>query len=73
MVQKLIELGAVVVGETKTAPLASGLAAGLWVDGQCPWNPRGDGYLEVGCSSSESAVAVAGYEWLGFTVGSDSK
>lgn len=73
VIQKLIELGAVMVGKTKTAPLASGLAAGDWVDGQCPWNPRGDGYLEVDCSSSGSAVAVAGYEWLDFTVGSDSK
>lgn len=72
-IQKLIDLGAVIVGKTKTAPLASGLVAVDWVDHQAPWNPRGDGYLDPDCSSSGSAVAVAGYEWLDFAVGSDSK
>lgn len=73
VIKRLIELGAVIVGKTKTAQLASGLAARDWIDYQCPFNPRGDGYMDPDCSSSGSAVAVAGYEWLDFSVGSDSE
>lgn len=73
IIQKLLDLGAVVVGKTKTAQLASGLAAKDWVDDLCPFNPRGDGYQEPDCSSSGSAVAVAAYDWLDFSVGSDSE
>lgn len=73
IIQNLIDLGAILVGKTKTAQLASGLAAGDWVDHLCPFNPRGDGYQDPDCSSSGSAVAVAAHDWLDFSVGSDSR
>lgn len=38
-----------------------------------PWNPRGDGYLTAASSSSGSAAAIAAYEWLDFTLGSDTR
>ncbi|TAQ88958.1 hypothetical protein B7494_g2721 [Chlorociboria aeruginascens] len=63
--------GAVVVGKTKTAQLTSGMGARDWIEFQCPFNPRGDGFLDPDCSSSGSAAAVAGYGWLDCAVGSD--
>lgn len=72
-IQKLIDMGAVIVGKTKTVQLASGMSARDWVDYQCPFNPRGDGYQDPDCSSSGSAVAVAAYLWLDFAIGSDSR
>jgi Asp-tRNA(Asn)/Glu-tRNA(Gln) amidotransferase A subunit family amidase len=44
-----------------------------WVDYQPPFNPRGDGYLDPGCSSAGSGAALAGYDWLDVTIGSDSE
>lgn len=44
-----------------------------WVDFHCPFNPRGDGYLKPGGSSTGAGAALAGYEWLDFSVGTDSK
>jgi len=72
-IQKLLRLGAVIVGKTKTVQLASGLGPRDWIDYQCPFNPRGDGYLNPDCSSTGSAVGVAAYDWLDFSIGSDSK
>ena len=72
-IQQLIDLGAVIIGKTKTVQFASGMAPRDWIDYQCPFNPRGDGYLDPDCSSSGSAAAIAAYNWLDFSIGSDSK
>lgn len=72
-IQKLIDLGAVIIGKTKSTQHVSGMAPRDWVDYQCPWNPRGDGYLDADCSSSGSGAATAGYDWLDGSIGSDSK
>lgn len=72
-VQRLIDLGAVIVGKTKTTQFASGEYPPDWVDYQCPFNPRGDGYFDTACSSAGSAVAVAAYSWLDYSIGTDSK
>ncbi|KAB8356385.1 hypothetical protein FH972_023968 [Carpinus fangiana] len=72
MVQRLIDAGAVVVGKTRTAQFASGERTRDWVDYSCPFNPRGDGYLEPDGSSTGSAAAIAGYSWLDFSIGSDT-
>ncbi len=69
----LTDAGAVIVGKTKTVQFASGMAPRDCIDYQCPFNPRGDGYLDPGCSSTGSAAAIAGYEWLDFAIGSDSR
>lgn len=73
VIENLIDAGAVIVGKTKTVQFASGMASRDWIDYQCPFNPRGDGYLDPGCSSTGSAAAIAGYEWLDFAIGSDSR
>lgn len=72
VVQKLIELGAHVVGKTKTSQFASGESAIDWVDYQCPINPRGDGSFAPNCSSTGSAVATAAYDWLDLCIGTDT-
>ncbi|KAG8164618.1 hypothetical protein KVR01_004893 [Diaporthe batatas] len=68
-VKKLLDLGAVVVGKTKTAQFSTGLQ---WVDHHSPVNPRGDRYHEASGSSAGAAASLAGYLWLDFTVGGDS-
>lgn len=72
-VQRLLDLGAVLVGKTGTAQFANGdRPTADWVDVHCPFNPRGDGYQQPSGSSTGSAVAVAAYDWLDMAVGSDT-
>jgi Asp-tRNA(Asn)/Glu-tRNA(Gln) amidotransferase A subunit family amidase len=66
--QKLMDLGAVIVGKTKVSQFASGEK---WVDAQAPWNPRADQYQDPSGSSAGAGVALAGYEWLEYAVGED--
>lgn len=69
-VKKLLDLGAVVVGKTKTTQFATGTE---WVDYHSPVNPRGDRYHKVSGSSAGAASSLAGYRWLDFAVGVDGK
>lgn len=71
--QSLIDLGAVVVGKTKTTQFALGEAPTVdYVDQLAPFNPRGDGYQNPQGSSSGTGAGVAAYEWLDFGTGSDT-
>ncbi|PPQ68614.1 hypothetical protein CVT25_005524 [Psilocybe cyanescens] len=72
-ITKLLSLGANMVGKTRTSQFAHGAHPWEFVDVPYSWNPRGDGYLTASASSSGSACAIAGYEWLEFTVGSDTR
>ena len=72
-IQHLIDQGAIIVGKTKTVQLASGENPMDWVDYQCPFNPRGDGYFTTAGSSTGSAAALAAYDWLDITIGTDSE
>lgn len=67
-VKKLLKLGAVVVGKTKTTQFTTGLQ---WVDHHAPVNPRGDRYHEASGSSAGAAASLAGYLWLDLAVGGD--
>ncbi|KAI5480637.1 amidase signature enzyme [Pseudohyphozyma bogoriensis] len=71
-VQRLIDLGAIVVGKDKTSQFANGESGADWVDQKAPYNPRGDGYQDPQTSSAGSGSAVASYDWLDFAIGSDS-
>ncbi|PVH72818.1 amidase signature enzyme [Cadophora sp. DSE1049] len=72
-VKKLIDLGAVIVGKTKTAAFAgSEKAPEYWIDFQCPFNPRADGYQVPSGSTSGGGAGLAGYEWLDFSLGTDT-
>ncbi|KAJ5930812.1 hypothetical protein N7466_006305 [Penicillium verhagenii] len=71
--QKLIDLGAIIVGKTKMTQFASSdEPTDQWIDFHCPVNPRGDEYQSPSGSSSGAAAALAGYSWLDSSVGGDS-
>jgi hypothetical protein len=72
-IQRLLDLGATIVGKTRTSQFAHGAQPWEYVDFEYSWNPRGDGYLTAGTSSSGSASAIAAYDWIDFTVGSDTR
>ncbi|KAE8381697.1 amidase signature domain-containing protein [Aspergillus bertholletiae] len=71
-IQRLVDLGAVLVGKQKLAQFASGANPWDWTDGQAPFNPRGDGYLTCAASTSGGACSVAAYDWLDAAIGSDT-
>ncbi|PTB69258.1 hypothetical protein BBK36DRAFT_1137705 [Trichoderma citrinoviride] len=52
--QRLIDMGAIIVGKTKSSQLDSGRE---WVDAEAPWNPRGDGYQESGGSAAGAGAS----------------
>ena len=68
----LIEAGAVLVGKVKTTEFAEGLDPNEWTEAPCPVNPRGDEHQKPSSSSTGSAVAAAAYEWLDFSIGTDT-
>jgi Asp-tRNA(Asn)/Glu-tRNA(Gln) amidotransferase A subunit family amidase len=73
VVQKILELGFIVVGKLKTTQFAdSEWPTSDYVDYHAPFNPRADGYQTTSGSSCGSAAAVASYGWLDFTLGTDS-
>ncbi|KAK2764404.1 hypothetical protein FQN54_009098 [Arachnomyces sp. PD_36] len=72
-VQKAIDQGAIIVGKTKTAEFGgSQEVVGDWVDYSYPFNVRGDGYFVSTGSSTGSASAMAAYDWLDITLGTDA-
>ncbi|KAK9791967.1 putative Amidase signature domain-containing protein [Seiridium cardinale] len=71
-IEKLISAGAVLVGKMRCCQ---------WCDGQdplerleevTPTNPRGDSFQKPSASSSGSAAGCASYDWLDFTIGTDT-
>ncbi|KAF2636897.1 amidase signature enzyme, partial [Massarina eburnea CBS 473.64] len=72
-VAKSLSGGARLVGKTRTIAFALGAPQnGKEIDYLDPWNPRGDGYQTTGGSSSGSGSAITAYDWLDFTIGSDT-
>lgn len=71
--QKLIDMGAVVIGKTKTTQFALGeRPTADYVDQLAPFNPRGDGYQHPQGSSAGTGAALASYPWLDIATGSDT-
>lgn len=72
-IQRLIDLGAVVVGKTITSQFANGQSPTVdWVDYLSPFNPRGDGYMPPSSSSAGAASAQGTYDWIDMNIGSDT-
>ncbi|KAF5672750.1 Cu2+-exporting ATPase [Fusarium denticulatum] len=71
-VQYLLDAGAIMVGKMKTTQFAAPENARDAIDYQAPFNPRGDGYQEVGSSSSGAGAGIASYHWLDLALGSDT-
>ena len=72
-IQRLLNAGAVLVGTTKCSSMISREEPVEAVDFQEPFNPRGDGFQSPAGSSSGSAAAIASYDRLDITIGSDSR
>lgn len=71
--QRLIRLGAVIVGKLKTAQFAAGeVPTANYVDQLAPFNPRGDGYQSPSSSSCGTGAALASYDWLDLGTGTDT-
>ncbi|KAM0259427.1 hypothetical protein ACHAQJ_003321 [Trichoderma viride] len=71
-VQKLVDKGVVIVGKTKLNSFGNWEEPMEYTDYQAPWNPRADGYQSPGGSSSGSASAIAAYDFLDITLGTDT-
>ncbi|WYZ33900.1 hypothetical protein EsH8_I_000176 [Colletotrichum jinshuiense] len=72
-VQRLIDLGAVLVGKMGTVQFANGdRPTADWVDLHAPFNPRGDGYQDPSGSSTGPGAGIGAYDWLDLAVGSDT-
>lgn len=74
LVQKLVKLGAIIVGKSKMSAFASAEEpTDQCVDFHAPFNPRGDGYQTPAGSSNGAAAALSGHGWLDFAFATDSK
>ncbi|KAK9421352.1 putative Amidase domain-containing protein [Seiridium unicorne] len=71
-VQRIVDLGGVVVGKQKTAQFASAAQGWQWTDAYYPQNPRGDGLLSCSASSSGGGCSIAAYDWLDYAIGTDT-
>ncbi|KAM0430141.1 hypothetical protein ACHAPT_006149 [Fusarium lateritium] len=71
-VQLLLDAGAIIVGKLKLQALIVREEPVEAVEFTDPFNPRGDGYQVPSGSSSGSAAAIGSYDWLDFSVGSDT-
>ncbi|KAK5994005.1 Scytalone dehydratase-like Arp1-like protein [Cladobotryum mycophilum] len=67
--QTLIDLGAIIIGKTKSSQFDSGRE---WVDKQAPWNPRGDRYQSPEWSAAGAAAALSGYDWMQYSTAQDA-
>ncbi|KHN94039.1 Amidase signature domain protein [Metarhizium album ARSEF 1941] len=67
--KRLIDLGATVVGKTKSSQFGSGRE---WADVVAPKNPREDGHQDPAGGATGAASSLAGYEWLRASTGLDS-
>ncbi|KAG8354225.1 hypothetical protein FVEN_g7650 [Fusarium venenatum] len=72
-VKKVVDLGGIIVGKTKTVEFGgSQEVIGDWCDYFYAFNARGDGYFASTGSSTGSAASLAAYPWLDVTLGTDS-
>lgn len=72
-IQKLLDLGASIVGKTKLCAFAQWEEPTEAIEYSSPWSARADGFQSSGGSSNGSGAAIAAYDWLDITIGSDSK
>ncbi|KAI1150033.1 amidase [Nemania diffusa] len=71
-VKRLIDAGAIIVGKLKLQAMIMREEPVEAVEFMSPFNPRCDGYQVPSGSSNGSAAAIGAYDWLDFTLGSDT-
>ncbi|THU86122.1 amidase signature enzyme [Dendrothele bispora CBS 962.96] len=70
---RLLDLGAHVVGTTKTVQFANGdRATGDWVDYHASFCPRADGNQEPSGSSTGAGTSISTLDWLDISIGTDT-
>ncbi|KAH8710031.1 amidase signature domain-containing protein [Phaeosphaeriaceae sp. PMI808] len=72
VLQKLLDGGANLVGTLKLGSLITREEPAESADYIAPFNPRGDGYQSAWSSSGGSGASLASYNWLDFTLGTDT-
>lgn len=72
-IKRLIDAGAELLGTLKLGSLIAREEPTESVDYHAPFNPRADGYQSAWSSSGGSGAAIASYDWLDFTLGTDSR
>ena len=72
-IQTLIEAGAIIVYKAKLQALNTREEPTECVEFNAPFNPRADGHQIPSGSSHGSAAGIASYDWLDFSIGSDSE
>lgn len=70
LVKDLVNMGAVVVGKTKTSQFS---ASRDWIDMSAPFTPRGDQYQRFLGSSAGASASLTGYNWLKYVVADDGR
>jgi hypothetical protein len=71
-VQVLMDAGAIIVGKLKLQAMIMREEPLECVEFTAPFNPRADGYQVPSGSSHASAAGIGSYDWLDFSLGSDS-
>ncbi|MCJ1358561.1 MAG: hypothetical protein MMC33_008561 [Icmadophila ericetorum] len=81
-VEQLIKAGAIFLGKTKTTQVSDGQTPTEWFGYLVAFHvlrtskvktpPRGDGCQKPSGSSTGSAVACAAYDWIDFSIGTDT-
>nr|POE87632.1 amidase 1 [Quercus suber] len=71
-VQTLVNQGAVLLGILKLGSLVTREEPTESVDYHAAFDPRGDGYQSAWSSSGASGAAIAAYDWLDFTIATDT-
>lgn len=71
-VQVLLDAGAVIVCKVKLQAMIMREEPLECVEFSAPFNPRADGYQVPSGSSHASAAGISSYDWLDFSIGSDS-
>ena len=72
-IQRLLDLGAVIVGKTRFSQFANGeYGTADSVDFSVPFSIRGEGYQDPSSSSSGAGAAAGAYSWIDLHLGSDT-
>ena len=72
MIESLVRSGAHILGMTKLSSIIAREEPLDAVDFHTAFNPRGDRYQSPAGSSSGSAAAVAAYDWIDCSIGTDT-
>jgi hypothetical protein len=72
-VQTLVDAGAIIVGKAKLQAMVMREEPLECVEFTAPFNPRADGDQVPSGSSHGSAAGITSYDWLDYSLGSDSK